>query len=215
MEQNEKERIAAFCINMKEATDRREHCEEQFAKAGVDAIFVRGFPGRASKLRHEQDWITCQLGACISHYVVVEEIRHIFSHVLAGEESIRHPMLVLEDDVILSDNFIEQYIKALESLPDDWDVAALAWFKGTEGTKLEDVNSHWQKFVSGDVWGQAAYIVNGAKGAAKILDCIVPIRSHIDRMFWECCRDGLMTGYFLKPEYQFIKQGWEFASQNV
>lgn len=196
--------MRTFCINMKEAGDRRIHCIKQFEREGLDVKFIRGFDGRASKLRHESEWIDKQIGACISHYMAVEEVRH----------NNLGTTLILEDDIILEPDFKEKLKVAMAFLPDNWDVAALSWFVG-EGfhADFENTNDYWQQFMSGDVWGQAAYLVNGSPGAEAILNCITPIRSHIDRMFWECCRDKQMTGYFLKEP--LAKQSWEFQSQNV
>ena len=189
---------------MKGADDRRRHCEEQFERAGIEVTFVRGFNGRESRLRHEQDWISMQVGACISHITAVEEVRHNNLGLTT----------IFEDDVILCNNFNEQLNKALYTIPNDWHVAALAWFGNDKNPPVfKNINATWQQLKGGDVWGQAAYIINGAAGAEAVLNCITPVRSHIDRMFWECCRDGLMTGYFLKEP--LVMQSWDFKSQNV
>jgi GR25 family glycosyltransferase involved in LPS biosynthesis len=192
---------------MAHADDRRYHCMKQFDKAGIEATFIRGFNGKESQLFHKSNWITCQVGACISHYMAVEMVRAMDLGVT----------VIMEDDIILDVDFKKQISLALSSIPYDWDVAALAYFgaephKGTPPV-FEAINHHWSKVISGDVWGQAAYMVNGKKGAENILSCITPIRSHIDRMVWECCRDGLMNGYFINK--QFIEQGWDFPSQNI
>ena len=192
-----------FCINLRRATERRRHCEEQFRAAGLDVTFIRGFDGRASRLHHEEEWVSSQIGASISHIMAVEEIRH----------NDYGPSVIFEDDVVLEPDFSHKLDAALCSLPVDWDVAALSWFTSGEGAEFRSVNDHWQKFTAGNVWGQDCYLVNGAKGAEAVLDCITPIRSHIDRMFWESCRDGQMTGYFIKQ--QFVKQGGGFPSQNI
>jgi GR25 family glycosyltransferase involved in LPS biosynthesis len=192
-----------FCINLPGAVERRRHCELQFEAAGIDVTFIRGFDGRASRLYHEEDWISCQIGACISHIMAVEEIRH-------NEYG---PTLIFEDDVVLETDFAKKLETVLYALPEDWDVAALSWFPSGDGAEFRSVNQHWQKFTAGDVWGQDCYLVNGAKGAEAIMNCITPVRSHIDRMFWESCRDERMNGYFIKK--QFVKQGGGFPSQNI
>jgi GR25 family glycosyltransferase involved in LPS biosynthesis len=133
-------------------------------------------------------------------------------------EEIRHnkmgPTLVLEDDVKLPESFMFKLRDAIHALPADWDVAALSWFIGTQcSANWNSVNEHWQTFTKGDVWGQAAYLVNGSKGAERILNCIHPVYSHIDRMFWESCRDGKMKGYF--SIHQLVHQTWDFESQNI
>jgi GR25 family glycosyltransferase involved in LPS biosynthesis len=193
----------AFCINMKGADVRRQHCAAQFDKAGIEVAFVRGFDGRASHLRHESHWISNQVGVCISHISVVEEIRHRGLGIC----------LVFEDDIILGADFIPRLQNAMESLPADWDIACLSWFRGKSKPVVEPVSAAWGALVYGDIWGCACYLVNGTRGAEAVYDCLVPIRSHIDRMFWECCRDGYLKGYFITD--QFVKQSWEFPSQNI
>jgi len=192
-----------FCINMKHASERRAHCEMQFEANGLEVTFIRAFDGRGSKLHHEEEWVSCQIGASISHIMAVEEIRH----------NGYGPTVIFEDDVVLETGFSQKLDTAFRTLPAGWDVAALSWFPSGDGAEFEQVDEHWQKFKAGDVWGQDCYIVNGAKGAEAVLDCITPIRSHIDRMFWESCRDGLLEGYFIKK--QFVKQSGGFPSQNI
>jgi GR25 family glycosyltransferase involved in LPS biosynthesis len=198
--------MKAFCINLKEASARRAHCEKEFEREGLNVTFVRGFNGRESKLSHQKEWVSTQIGASISHYMVVEEIRH----------NNFGPALILEDDISLPRSFALKLRDAMRFLPSGWHVAALSWIVQKEkGYTAEwtSVNDYWQKFVKGDVWGQAAYLVNGSQGAERILECIHPLYSHIDRMFWENCRDGKLNGYFLKNE--LVIQGSQFESQNI
>jgi len=194
-----------YCINMKDAAERCAWCEEQFKREGMDVTFVRGFDGRASRLRHEQEWISKQVGVCISHISLMEEIRHSFQ--------LDEIYLVFEDDPIIEADFMNKLLARIETLPEHWNVAAVSWFGGDKGAEMERVNDDWSTFKSGDVWGQCCYLVNGSWGANQILECITPIRSHIDRMFWECCRDGLMKGYFMNNP--LVLPNWSFKSQNV
>jgi len=197
-----------LCINLPQAADRRAHCDEQFKIAGIDVKYLRAFHGRESRLKHESDWISNQIGACISHYMAVEFAR------INDEITV-----IFEDDIKLTECFktkLGVLLSQLHATDSNWDVCALAYFgaNGNNGDvpKFKDVGN-LQKVTFGDVYGQAAYIVNGARGAENILNYITPIRSHIDKMFWECCRDGYLNGYFVKD--QFVTQGWDFPSQNV
>ena len=103
--------------------------------------------------------------------------------------------------------------QVVDTLPADWQVAAIGWIAGSEHLPFAHITEHWQRHHAGDIWGTGAYLVNGAQGAAAILDCITPIRSHIDRMFWESVRDGRLKGYFLREPLAW--QRTDMASQNV
>lgn len=202
--------MKTFCINMKDAIARRQHCEKEFEREKIDATFVRGFPGRASDLvmnSANRRWMNCQIGVCISHYMVVEEIRHSNTNEFT---------LVLEDDVYLPNDFQNKLKNLLYDIPNDFDIACISWFVGNGfEADFRPVNDNWQTFIKGDIFGCAAYIVKNSASAEKILQCISPINSHIDRMFWEgCMNHRIAKGYFSRNN-DFIKQGWNFESQNT
>lgn len=200
-----------LCLNLKNAPDRRAFCEKQFEREGLDVTFIRGIHGRDNGLLSSQDWLSKQVGAFISHYMAVEEIRH-------NDYGLT---LVLEDDIYLPENLESKLLMELVHIPTDFDVVCLSYFAGNDSwnpgsgqTILEPINSSWSKLIQGNIGGLAAYLVNGKQGAENIINCITPFRSHIDRMFWECCRDNHMKGYFINNP-DFIKQGWDFPSQNI
>jgi len=175
-----------YCINMKHAAERRTHCQQQFERAGLDVTFVSGFDGRASQLTHNIDWVSKGVGCFISHYTVLEEIRHNRYGVT----------VIFEDDVILPDGFAETMGTVLEQLPAGWQVAALNY--ENDNAEVVSVNDTWQQSLSGQIWRTGAYVVNGYEAAENILNHILPINLPIDRALWEAARDKRVAGYFIK-----------------
>ena len=198
--------MKAFCINMEEAIGRKIHCEQQFKKEGIEAVYVRGFNARASKLSHEEAWITPpNIGCCLSHAMIAEEVRHNMTEGL---------VLVFEDDPVLEPRFMDRLRERLQTLPDSWDVAMISWFPdGGDYNALEwqSINRDWSKLLHGNVWGTGCYVINGSAGADNLLKCILPISSHIDRMFNESAKEGKLKSYFMND--RLAQPDWTLPSQ--
>jgi hypothetical protein len=95
-----------------------------------------------------------------------------------------------------------------------WDIAMVSWFAdGGDYTALkwQPINQYWAKLKGGNVWGTGCYVLNGAKGAENLLKCILPINSHIDRMFNESAKQGMLNSYFMKD--RLSHPDWSFPSQ--
>lgn len=111
-----------FCLTLKDTPKRREYAEHHFKKHNLEVDFFGGINGKNFGLKtiipYKDDnpdgpdyFITSgHIGCILSHYMLWQTLMY-----LPYEE-----ILILEDDVILSDNFIDKFIEYKSKLPDDW-----------------------------------------------------------------------------------------------
>lgn len=111
---------AIFCINLPRRTDRRQHAEAEFAKIGIQPIFVNGVDGSAidDRLVISSDGTPVSKG----------DIGCVLSHikVLRGANNLElNNYLVFEDDCVFKENFNEVIHGCLQQVPGDWDLLYL------------------------------------------------------------------------------------------
>jgi GR25 family glycosyltransferase involved in LPS biosynthesis len=179
-----------YCINIKEATDRRAYCEKQFAGAGIEVQFVQGVNGRKLQLRHPL-LASGKMGCYLSFMNLYEEIAR------AGGDEL---CVVFEDDIKLDDDFKAKLHDALQLLPADAEFSFIGWWADGQHypqLKMQPVNEKWMRITSGIVWGNYGQLVN-ATGAAKMLDVMSEVKDNADEQIFQNVIAGHVKGYFLK-----------------
>jgi glycosyl transferase family 25 len=178
-----------FCINIKSAVDRKVHCITEFEREQIDVQFVSGFPAKLSSVRHVATTLSMGMVGCfISHERLLEEIsRNDYNNTV-----------IFEDDVKLNNGFKLKLENVLQTLPSDFDIAFLGWYKKGLLNSLVPVNNDWFTVGSAHVWGTHAYLIKNGESAAKILDTLHPIRNQVDLQILEDMRNGKINGYLLK-----------------
>jgi GR25 family glycosyltransferase involved in LPS biosynthesis len=194
-----------FCLNIETAADRRAHCENEFAKAGIDVQFVNAFEAARNNVRYIHDGFRPgHLGCYISHLQLIQEICR-YDH---------GPSMIFEDDVRLMDGFQEKLGTAMLTLPADWDMAVVGWWPAHwDYSRISSapVNGHWIQISSGRIWGCYCYVVNGRKGADNVMQVLQPITDHLDEALYGAVKDGKITAYFLAEPLARWEEG--FPSQ--
>jgi len=114
---------------------------------------------------------------------------------------------VLEDDAILDKQFFEKIQKALNDVPEDWDIIFLGFScayshdnrckKNDSIKKIKD-NIHSINYI----YGSYGYLINN-KGARKIIDNIYPIWWHVDTMYSFLIQKGILNSYCTIPNLIF------------
>ncbi len=147
---------SVYYINMDKRTDRREHMDKQLAKfnicatriAGVDGSELPWHPNLGSQSTY---WNHGALGYCLSYRnVILDAIKNNYQHIL-----------IMDDDAVLTDNFLEILEKAYNSLPKDWHILYLAANHSKESmpTANDRVTEHLYRLKGGSV-GSHALILN-------------------------------------------------------
>jgi GR25 family glycosyltransferase involved in LPS biosynthesis len=111
-----------FCLTLKDTPQRKEYAERHFKERGLDVEFFDGINGAKFGLRttipYKDDnpegddyFITAgHIGCILSHYMLWKTLMY-----LPYDE-----ILIFEDDVILSENFVNKFQEYKTQLPDDW-----------------------------------------------------------------------------------------------
>lgn len=111
-----------FCLTLKETPLRRQYAEQHFESHKLNVEFFEGIHGENFGLKTtipykddnpfgEDYFITSgHIGCIISHLMLWKTLQY-----LPYDE-----ILILEDDIILCDNFKEKFIKYKSELPEDW-----------------------------------------------------------------------------------------------
>jgi glycosyl transferase family 25 len=141
-----------YYINMNKRRDRREHMEGQLAKFNFTAARVEAVDGGTLKWEGPKTkfWNSGALGYCLSYQnALIDAIKNNYSRVL-----------IMDDDAVLTDNFLEVLEKAYASLPNNWHMLYLAanHNKQSMPTEKEKISEHLYR-LKGSV-GSHAIIIN-------------------------------------------------------
>lgn len=99
-----------YCINIDRRTDRWEHCLKEFDKHNLDVEKFSAVDGNLENhsLGYPYD---NELAGAISHLNVIKR----------AKELNLNNVLILEDDVVFSDNLNELFSVFIKQLPENWD----------------------------------------------------------------------------------------------
>jgi hypothetical protein len=116
-----------FCLTLKSTPKRKEYAQQHFSQHYLDIEFFEGIHGKKFGLETKIPYMDDQpnwtpdhgpmhfissghIGCILSHYMLWKVLSY-----LPYEE-----IIIFEDDVVLTDRFIENFIKYKNQLPDDW-----------------------------------------------------------------------------------------------
>jgi GR25 family glycosyltransferase involved in LPS biosynthesis len=84
--------------------------------------------------------------------------------------------LLLEDDILINKNFDSLLAKAMQDIPNDWDILYLGWYQSPT-LKVSPITENIAK-ISGQINGTQAWIINPIS-AKKLLE-LFPLNYQID-----------------------------------
>jgi GR25 family glycosyltransferase involved in LPS biosynthesis len=113
------------------------------------------------------------IGCYLSHYKIWEKI---INQKLDN-------VLIIEDD-IFTDIDSEEFNKYINSIPNDYDIGMLSWFKLwfdplNNPNKNVIINKYWNKYNSINVFSTGCYLIS-KKGAEKLIKNAFPICYQVD-----------------------------------
>lgn len=115
-------------------------------------------------------------------------------------------MLVLEDDIMLQNDFIDKFNSITKELPESFDFLSLYYFDGhnqiTDKTEVGLVNIH-RSFTQFSAGQAMLYSYSGAK---KLLKCVMRkgIEYTTDCFIFRQSLEGFVDGYSIKKENTFL-----------
>lgn len=180
--------LPIFVVNMKKSIDRKQYIQKISKDIGLKFEFIEAVDGNRLS-QHEIDIIySSELSIkAIGRPLAKPEIGCALSHRKIYQKMIDDKIeqaIVLEDDVILYDDFI-QVFDLLEQLPSDWQILLLG---------ANNLNPNQRNFLSRNIkkindffiqkpltcfWGTYAYLIN-ISGATQLLNKTQPLIMPID-----------------------------------
>ncbi|MFT4924374.1 MAG: glycosyl transferase family 25 [Phenylobacterium sp.] len=104
------------CINLDQRPDRWQRCQARLDEHGVSEVErFSAVDGNDDKLPEQWTYSKGAYGCLRSHVEVVREA-------LAKQQS---HVLIFEDDVVLAADFVQQFNRYINEVPDDWDMLFL------------------------------------------------------------------------------------------
>jgi GR25 family glycosyltransferase involved in LPS biosynthesis len=98
-----------YCINLDERKDRWKSAIEQFKK---NNITVERISGIKNKFNINKTISDAEMGIVLTHKLIyLDAIKNNYNNIL-----------ILEDDCIFRDTFVEDFNKTIKELPNDWDL---------------------------------------------------------------------------------------------
>lgn len=157
--------IKVFCINLDRSVERWSNMHDQFKRIGMDVERIKGVDGASNV----PDWLEDQFkGAPLSS----GEIGCYASHLVAAREIVTRGLdcsIILEDDALLNDDFVEASEAAIALAPDGWDYIHLSTDHKRPVIAVAQIMSHSHLIKHSRLpINEAAYILSES-GARKRL----------------------------------------------
>jgi glycosyl transferase family 25 len=180
--------------------DRRQKIQQQMSQRGIAYTFFEATNGKTVQINQLAEG---HFSNYAKQYLSTGSIGCALSHIRAWQQIVAQGWeycLILEDDVILADTFVEDLRIRMPEVPPDFDILYL-------GSGLT-ASHHIRQFISTHVFephypreGMYAYVVS-AKGAQALLQNLFPINlanGGIDTMLGKLVRKQKLTAYHLLP----------------
>ena len=153
-----------FCVSLKETPKRKEEAIKYFKQVGLKAEMFDGIHGESFGLKTTIPNYDIIPGR--EYFIPDGAVGCILSHLMLWNVLINQPedeFFIIEDDILLCDDFFEKFAKFKLELPEDWQMAYVGWMKYGE-----DIITHVsENVVIPSPMCTHAYLIK--KSALKIL----------------------------------------------
>ena len=184
--------LMVLLINLPRSTDRRARMEQRLAALGLDYELLPAVDGRA---QWEQLMPSVDLPAFQRHAggdVLPGEIGCYHSHLQAWQRLVASDaqvLLVLEDDMVFHDDFMDALRVALRGRA-HWDMLKLAKIRAKQPVCQGLLGPYRLNACIGAFTGFGAYLIQ-RETAQRLLPQMLPIRAPIDRELEQVHRHDL------------------------
>lgn len=174
--------LKVLLINLPRSTDRRSRMEQRLSALGLDYEILPGVDGRAQR---EQLQPTVDVAAFEWHVgrdVLPGEIGCYHSHLQAWQRflaSDAQVLLVLEDDMVFHDDFVDALCIALRGRA-HWDMLKLAKIRAKQPVCQGRLGPYRLNAYVGAATGFGAYLVQ-RETVQRVLPALLPITAPVDR----------------------------------
>lgn len=193
--------ISIYVINLESRPDRLDKVKKQLAKCGLSFERIDAVDGRvhspdyyehydrAKRLKYFDDLVGGEIGCSESHFLALDTFQ---------KKGKTDYCLVLEDDAILPENFVET-LKTLTEKRSGWDLIRLQRSRKQKGVVVDKVDGHEIifPFMVGLKTTALLYSKRGAEKTRNLYKCFIFPADHVlkfTHLF------GIWT-YETNPEY--------------
>lgn len=156
-----------YLINLVHRTDRLKIAKAELSRAGItDYTIFPAIDARKLKIKGTEEDNQGLIGCFLSHLFILQEA------IMNKYKSVA----IFEDDILMTGDFEGRYNKAMEQIPDTWQMLYLGYYERSGGPKIQISENIT---IPRDTWGTHAYILRN-EGIKIMYNNLQVIKSHID-----------------------------------
>lgn len=185
--------VLVILINLDRSEHRRHQMERRLADIGLPYTRLSAVDGKARWAELSPTVDTHTFECNVGRDVMQGEIGCYHSHLQAWRalvESDSHTLLVLEDDVVFGDDFLEA-LSAVLSHRDRWDMLNFNKIRAKQPVRQAQIGPYSLNAYLGPLTGMGAYLISrdtAQRLLPGMLPIILPIDLELDRVHRHCIR---------------------------
>lgn len=180
--------IASYCINLDRAVERWEQMSGRIAALGIPVSRFSAIDGKQNPSEVSKSLDAASFSRNMGRDALPAEVACYLSHLSVWQDFLkgeREYCLVLEDDVVFHDDFLEALEAGLETR-DSWDMLKLNRIRAKLPLRQGTVGNYTLNSYLGPATGFGAYLIT-RELAERLLPKMLPVRMPIDyeaTRFW-------------------------------
>lgn len=191
-----RERFEWWCINLDRRPDRFTHACAQLRRVGISRLHrLQAFDGPRLRLKHDHHagWIRRgAIGCYLSHLAVLKQA-----------QARRVPCVVIEDDLVLADDFVDAFDAFVAEVPGDWDVLHLPG--GEHRVPPLVLGPHHARLVS--TWGTSMSVLR-----LPAIDRLLELADDLERPIDDFYMQMMPSMRFFTPARKLVHQDWNLGT---
>lgn len=189
------DRFECWVINLDRRPDRLAHARAQLARIGVKDVRVfQAFDGRRLQLTSRRpDWVRKgAVGCYLSHLAVLKQAK-----------ARRAPCMIVEDDLVLTDDFLHEFDAFVREVPADWDVLHLSGGEHCQPPRV--LGPHLARLVA--TWGTSMSFFR-----LPAIDRLLEEADSLDRPIDDFYIRMMPSLQFYAPARKIVSQDWSLGT---
>jgi len=188
-----------YCVNLDRRQERWKEASDEFKKFSLDVERFSAVDGSKLDLSNikmqvlKSDSLPGAVGCSMSHRNIIIDAKE------KGYEKI----LILEDDVVFTDNLIERFEKEINSLPEDWDL----FYLSANNLKPEALTK-----INENIWRtRFSYTTHCYAVHSRVYDVIIKGLENLDvpvDQFYKNVLQQEYNCYVIRPHLSWQREGY-------
>jgi GR25 family glycosyltransferase involved in LPS biosynthesis len=178
-----------YCVNLDTRTDRWGNAIQEFEKHKLSVERFPAIVGNPTGIQYNM--LDGNVGCALSHYNVIKD----------ANDKKYESILVLEDDVIFSDNLQEQFNDMIQYIPSNWD---MIYFGGNHNhATLNMINTYVAKIEN--TYTTHAYAIRSSV-YQSVIDLFPKLEFEVDVMYASLQKQ--FNCYVFRPHLAWQQDGY-------